>query len=70
MPELTPEQKDDIRELANVPDEFYRMYEASGNIVMIKGINLARWWVAHLDQSPQTKQCVPQHKEMSDCSVQ
>jgi len=35
MPEPTPEQEKAIRELAAMPDEFYRMYEASGNIVMI-----------------------------------
>lgn len=46
MPDLDPEIEEAIRTLAEMPDDFYQMYEASGNILMIKAVQFARAWVS------------------------
>lgn len=46
MPDPDPETLQGIRGLAAMPDEFYKMYEAQGNILMLKAVRFARTWLA------------------------
>jgi len=55
MPDPSPELEADIRALAEMPDDFYQMYENSGQITMINGIQFARNWVASRDKNAENE---------------
>ncbi len=47
-----------------MPDDFYKMFESTGHIVMIQGVEVAKVWVAQQKQPPQEILSAKRDKEM------